>query len=346
VRVWVLVWLSAFVVVLYWVSLASRRPEAPEPEHLQRPTRLQPGPDSDVRKAVGAGELANALDEPDAADDANYATACFSDKCHVAEPDHGPANVTLLIGIVSDTQKHADFREAARATWVPAARALSSVQVVFFFPEQHPVALEEKARHNDVVFGSDTDRYMPVGYRMLQHFVAQYHARHILRVDVRSYVAVSRLLHRLDKVCSRPACEGEDIWAGRQVTNREVSELEPAYQFDTGLSMYLPYMSEGAYIISSSLASALVLMHNNVGLKPFHAEDISMGVWLIPIAARRIDLSPSFHVGSVCCIKDGQTDRPLVDICEAQSDQLPIVLNLLEKPEYLRIYHEALQACG
>lgn len=254
---------------------------------------------------------------------------------------------TLIIGILSEPVEDVEFRNTARATWLRSAQApgVDIANAVFFFTQQYaadPALQREVEQHGDIVFG-DGDSSMPVAYQMMDQLSQQYSVRHILRVGVRSYVAVDRLLDQLETLCERSGCAGEDIWAGRMITNREIPEEDKWYMEDTGLSMYLPYMSSDAYVLSASLAQSLSLMHSSIGLKLYGGEGETLGMWLIPIAARRIDFGASVHLESTCCFTaDGVAT---FDICARVAEQYPVIMGAFEKPEYLEQYHNALKSC-
>lgn len=269
--------------------------------------------------------------------------ACFTDKCDGHAADSSAANTTILIGILSEPVADAEFRAAARATWVKTAQELDHVKAVFFFTASSETVQQEANTYRDVVVGAQRHPDMPAAFQMLEHFAEAPEALHILRVDVRSYVSVPRLLAKLEHVCAAAKCRGEDIWAGRQITNKEITN-DRRYQEETGLNSYLPYMSSGAYLISMTLAESLSLMHNEIGLKYFGSEDVSMGVWLIPMAARRIDLGTAMQLERPCCFDSW--GRMKVNVCTEQAEQLPIVLSVLAKPQYLYKYHNAISACG
>jgi hypothetical protein len=253
---------------------------------------------------------------------------------------------TLLIGIISDPEEDVEFRAFARGTWVRSANAAGpDVKAVFFFPQRYSsdrALREEASKYGDVMFGiGDSD--MPVAYQMFKQLSQQFTAQNILRVNVRSYVVIDRLLARLETLCERPACAGEHVWAGRLVTNDTIPHQDQQYLEDTGLAEYLPYMSADAYVLSTTLVQSLSLMHTGIGLKIYSAEDVSMGVWLIPIASRRIDLGTAVHIENPCCFdKDGTVT---VDICDRMNEQYPVILSVLDKPEYLQQYHDSLASC-
>lgn len=269
--------------------------------------------------------------------------ACFTDKCGDGLADSRSSNTTILIGVISDAELDVEFRTAARATWLATAKGMEHVQAVFFFPAPTEALQQEADQCQDIAFGSNRHPAMPVAYQMLEHFVEKHDALHILRVDVRSYVSVPRLLAKLQQVCFASDCRGEDIWAGRQITNKEITH-DRHYQEETGLSSYLPYMSSGAYVISMSLAASLSLMHNEIGLKHIGDEDVSLGLWLIPMATRRIDLGTAVHLEKSCCFDSW--GRIKVDICDEHAEQLPIVLSVLSDPQYLHKYHDAIATCS
>ena len=220
-----------------------------------------------------------------------------------------------------------------------------TVDAVFFFTQEHAsdAGLQAEANKNgDIVFGG-VDMNMPVAYQMLQQLSQQFAARHIMRVGVRSYIVVNRLLNRLETLCARPGCAGEDIWAGRMITSREIPTEDLQYLRDTGLTMYLPYMSSGAYVLSTSLSQSLSLMNTDIGLKLYGAEDVVLGLWLIPMAARRIDFGSAVHLESACCFNADEIMT--FDICSRMAEQYPVVVSELAKPQYIEQYHSALMAC-
>jgi hypothetical protein len=272
-------------------------------------------------------------------------TPCFTYQCQVdVRKDTRPPKITLLIGVISDAYKDAAFRSAARDTWVQSANKIAGVQVLFFFPVDSPELAAEAAANHDMITSTSSHDRMPVGYQMLSTFARRFSARYIMRVNVRSYVTVSRLMEALDKACIRPGCDGQAIWAGKQMVGQHVVPDGGEYTRHTQLKTYLPYMRSEAYVLSHSLASALTLMHDRIGLKVLGDEDVSIGLWLIPIPVTRINLTASFYVDSPCCVLEG---KPVLDICTQSSEgELPIVLGLLEKPEYLVMYHALLARCN
>jgi hypothetical protein len=347
---------STVIVVLCALSILfstswtwqQQKPSVPEAQpsskaaHITR-QRIPPAPD--VRDL--SQQQTFLVQDPDAEEEADNnvyeATACFTEKCDGSSEDDNANATTIMIGILSDPLADVAFRAAARSTWLQAARELDSVEAVFFFPAATDDLEREASEHKDVVFGSRRTLDMPLAFQMFEFMADNASARHILRVNVRSYVVISRLLARLEQLCAKPACAGEDIWAGRQIASREIPAEDRAYAKDTGLTMYLPYMSSGAYLLSTSLASSLSLMHKEIGLKQLGAEDVSLGVWLIPMAARRVDLGSSVHLESDCCFDSA--GKMTFDICARSAEQLPVVLSTLERPEYLHQYHDALHAC-
>ena len=282
-------------------------------------------------------------DEDDGQDDSSFA----DQQQGVVEGEQVATNLTsIVIGIISHPIEDIEFRAAARATWVRSVKGLGrAVDAVFFFTQEHALDAglqDEASKHGDIVFGVG-DASMPVAYQMLEQLSQQFATRHIMRVGVRSYVVANRLLARLEAVCARPGCAGEDIWAGRMITSREIPTRDYQYLQDTGLSLYLPYMSSGAYVLSTSVAQSLSLMHTEIGLKLYGEEDREMGVWLIPMAARRIDLGSAVHLETGCCFNAAGTMA--FDVCARTAEQYPVVVGELAQPEYLKKYHNALLVC-
>ena len=84
-------------------------------------------------------------------------------------------------------------------------------------------------------------------------------------------------------------------------------------------------------------------MHTEIGLKLYGEEDREMGVWLIPMAARRIDLGSAVHLETGCCFNAAGTMA--FDVCARTAEQYPVVVGELAQPEYLKKYHNALLVC-
>jgi hypothetical protein len=270
--------------------------------------------------------------------------ACFSESCDLERRPEPEADVRLLVGIVSEHPEDAKFRSIARKTWVEEANHVPGVNVTFFMPFSDDELAKEQKVHRDIVFGDSSNAHMPVGYQMLHRLSHFTGVQNILRVGVRSVVNVRRVLAELDAACTNPSCRDQRIWAGCVVNNRTIEDDGGRYKAATGLSKYLPYMSDGAYVLSHSLATALVLMHTRIGLKPLADEDASLGLWLVPVPVQRIDLSNSFYTEPGCCLDWRQ--KPKVDVCARnKSGHLPVLLTNLKAPTNVDAYHRAFQRC-
>lgn len=273
-------------------------------------------------------------------------TRCFTAKCTVTEREEEPDSHRLIIAIVSDPVEDALYRQLARETWVSQANTVEGVRALFFFPASQTGAVAaEVAEHSDILVAQRSDESMPVGFQALAEIAARFSSSLLMRVSARSYIVPGRLLAKLDEVCSTRHCEGERIWAGKQLVTYGTGGTQ--YKADTGVDDYLPSMSSGAYVLSRPLVNALVLMHDRIGLKTISDDEgISMGLWLIPMPVRRIDLSASFYVDSPCCVLAGDEPRVVVDICaELSPGEPPAVLSVLERPEYVTMFHENLSNC-
>ena len=266
--------------------------------------------------------------------------ACFSQGCGAQRVPEPVRDIMLLIGVIS-APGDAPLRAAARRTWVQAATAQPGVQALFFAATPAQVFLDEHVAHGDVLLSDRAHDGMPVALRMLAQLAAMTTVQNVLRVDVCSYVVVPRLLAALEAACSEPACRDEAVWAGQLVAGAPVQPEHASYQQITGLPKYVPYMRGAAYVISHSLARALVLMHERIGLKDVGPEDVSMGLWLLPVPVRRVDLSDAVRMPPGCCV-DAATGRPSVSVCGPAA---AAVVGGLEAEAHIQAYHEALQRC-
>jgi hypothetical protein len=279
---------------------------------------------------------------PDALLDAKK--ACFSESCELERQPEAEVDVRLLVGIVSEHPEDAVYRSIARKTWANKANALPGVKIVFFVPAPGQGIEEEQEQYGDIVLEDSNSDNMPIGYQMLHKLSQLPGVQNILSVGVRSVVNVQRLLAELDAACVNPSCRDQRIWAGQLVTNRKIGDEGERYKAETGLSSYLPYMRNGSYVLSQSLATALVLMHTRIGLKPLADEDVSLGLWLVPVPVQRIDLSQSFYTEPGCCLDSRM--KPKVDVCaRSESGHQPVLLANLDSPDSVIAYHEAFQRC-
>lgn len=71
----------------------------------------------------------------------------------------------------------------------------------------------------------------------------------------------------------------------------------------TGLEKYPNYMMGGGYIVSGDVASALVSLHVQVGLKFTPIEDATFGFWLSAMDLRQVDHPKIYAWGTPCCFR-------------------------------------------
>jgi hypothetical protein len=341
--VWVLVaLLCGATVYLRYRSISSQQSKTIVAEEAGRSEQH----DTDI---ATLNERATVTSEAEAIADAlkeASARPCFTDQCQVVRDDPPATNVTLLVGILSDATADADLRKAGRETWVQHAWQQPGVEAVFFFPEHSPALAQEQAQYGDVVVPPAPIANMSAGVQMLLHLSSTSTARNILRVNVGQYIVVRRILARLAEACERPDCVKEQIWAGSLVQQRPVEGSgTEQYKWDTGLQYYLPYMRKEAYVMSRTLAAALKLIHEHVGLRWWVGpEESSMGLWLVPVPVKRMQWATSMHLQPDCCVSRAGL---IVDICKPRNKQghLPLVVNV-HQSVYMRRYHEALEQCN
>lgn len=203
---------------------------------------------------------------------------------------------TFLAVIIFSAAKNADRRRAIRETWLNFA---NTRRVEHFFvigtsglTMDNLEALNTEQKHNEdlLLLPYLKDSYGGLTKKLLESFkwVAQRHQfEFLLKVDDDSFVRLDALY---DEMVEKDRANGEAqkrlYWGyfdGRAHVKRAGQWTESEWFL---CDRYLPYALGGGYILSRRLVDYVVA--NAPLLQHYKSEDVSLGVWLSPLAITRV----------------------------------------------------------
>ena len=247
-------------------------------------------------------------------------------------------NAQLVVAVWCD-KEDASFVSAAEETWAASAHIDKRVEVLFFCGH-----CDETLSSKAISIECPSSGESPL-HGVLAYIMANYSPLLVMRADVRSYIDTTYTLPRIMEACSLSECNVDKLWAGMLVSQKSIEggsdEVAAEYIAKTGLSVYLPYMKASTYILSGALTSALVFMHESVGLKPFLSDELALASWLIPLQACRVNISNAFQAGSE--IFSGHLVEMRTNVCKPKR---PVLYYNLQSAEQVRLLHDALHHCN
>lgn len=203
---------------------------------------------------------------------------------------------TFLAVIIFSAAKNADRRKAIRETWLNLA---STRRVEHFFvigtagqTVDTVEALNTEHRHNEdlLLLPYLKDSYGGLTKKLLESFkwIAQLRQfEFVLKVDDDSFVRLDALYDEMvekDRVNSE--AQKKLYWGyfdGRAHVKRSGQWTESEWFL---CDRYLPYALGGGYVLSHRLVDYVVA--NAPLLQHYKSEDVSLGVWLSPLAITRV----------------------------------------------------------
>ncbi|XP_025104862.1 UDP-GalNAc:beta-1,3-N-acetylgalactosaminyltransferase 2-like [Pomacea canaliculata] len=150
--------------------------------------------------------------------------------------------------------------------------------------EEEAALKEEAAQHGDLLFVDVVDVYRALPSKLLHchaWFARHFHATHVLKTDDDVLLDVTGVLRSL---ASAPL-DGNTLWGNFRrdwVVERTGKWREP----DFPSSVYPTFPCGSGYVVSRNLHTWLA--DNARHLHSFQGEDVSMGIWLAPLAPRLI----------------------------------------------------------
>ncbi|XP_051162018.1 beta-1,3-galactosyltransferase 6 [Leptopilina boulardi] len=194
-----------------------------------------------------------------------------------------------LIVLVLSGVDHLEQRDTIRKTWLSEkyndVRYLFAVGTLNIHQSQRITLQSEKQKFNDLLLLPNLqDTYGTITKKILQsffHIHKEYDFDFILKCDDDSFVIIHRILRELDRWES----EGRKkfLYWGFFNGKAQVKRNGPWKETEWILcDNYLPYALGGGYILSYKLVEFIA--KNAENLKLYNSEDVSVGLWLAPVA--------------------------------------------------------------
>lgn len=194
-----------------------------------------------------------------------------------------------LIILILTSPDNLERRATIRKTWLsekqPAVKHLFIVGTLDILPEQRETLHSEKHKFSDLLLLPKLpDSYGTLTKKVLYAFrdiYESYDFDFLLKCDDDSFVLIHKILRELDK------WEGKgtkrELYWGFFNGKAQVKRSGPWKENDWFLcDYYLPYALGGGYVLSHNLVKFIAL--NMEILKLYRSEDVSVGLWLAPIA--------------------------------------------------------------
>ncbi|KAG5308215.1 B3GT6 galactosyltransferase, partial [Acromyrmex insinuator] len=194
-----------------------------------------------------------------------------------------------LIALILSSPDNLERRNTIRKTWL----AEHDATVKHFFvigtqdilPEQRNTLQSEKQKFDDLLllprlqdsYGMLTKKVLHTLKAVHEHYDFDY----LLKCDDDSYVLVHKILKELDKWQSKGT--KRELYWGFFNGRAQVKRSGPWKETDWILcDYYLPYAVGGGYVLSYNLVEFIA--KNADILKLHNSEDVSVGLWLAPLA--------------------------------------------------------------
>lgn len=275
-------------------------------------------------------------------------------------------SVFLFVGILSG-RGYRHRRLAVREAWANLAQESGEAVCRFILSEDEstPQVQKEVEQHQDVIFVKEKTNYKSILYKtyfVLEHAVATYDVKYILKTDDDAFINIKALIMQLKLLCQTPECKSERVYMGKMAKESEVL-LQPGHKWNnmvfhnhTGLKTYPNYMMGGGYIVSGDVASSLVNINRKMKLKFTPIEDATLGFWLMSMDLRHIDHPRFYTWAAPCCFKapvrrEGQRIVTRFQLQEDMEDNLCsddpwLVLHKIDSPTKMRYIGTRVQACN
>ncbi|KAL0122957.1 hypothetical protein PUN28_007549 [Cardiocondyla obscurior] len=196
-----------------------------------------------------------------------------------------------LIVLILSNPDNLERRDTIRKTWLADHGHGATVRYFFvigtqdILPEQRNTLQSEKEKFDDLLLLPRLlDSYATLTKKVL-HALKAIHERHdfdyLLKCDDDSYVVLHKILKELDKWQNKGT--RRELYWGFFNGRGQVKRNGPWKETDWILcDYYLPYALGGGYVLSYNLVKFIA---KNVDILKLHnSEDISIGLWLAPLA--------------------------------------------------------------
>ncbi|XP_076232846.1 beta-1,3-galactosyltransferase 6 isoform X2 [Calliopsis andreniformis] len=212
-----------------------------------------------------------------------------STKCSPTEQEVKIKSKYRLIIVILSSPDNLEQRATIRKTWLAykyaTVRHLFVVGTLDILPEQRETLQSEKQKFNDLLllprlldsYGTLTKKVLFALKETYEYYTFDY----LMKCDDDTFVLIQKLLRELDKWDNKGL--KKELYWGFFNGKAQVKRTGPWKETDWILcDYYLPYALGGGYVLSYNLVKFIAL--NMDILKLHKAEDVSVGLWLAPLA--------------------------------------------------------------
>lgn len=212
-----------------------------------------------------------------------------SENCSPSDQvDQNKPKFRLMILILTNSDNF-EQRDTIRKTWLSEKHAsvkhLFAIGTLDILSDQKETLLSEKEKFNDLLLLPKLlDSYSTLTKKLLYSFkeiYEYYDFDYLLKCDDDTFVLVHKILKELDKWQNKGT--KKELYWGFFNGKAQVKRSGPWKEMDwIFCDYYLPYAIGGGYALSYKLIQFIV--NNMEFLKLHNSEDISVGLWLAPLA--------------------------------------------------------------
>ncbi|KZC08806.1 PREDICTED: beta-1,3-galactosyltransferase 6 [Dufourea novaeangliae] len=212
-----------------------------------------------------------------------------STKCSPNEQETKTKSKYRLVILVLSSPDNLEQRATIRKTWLAqkyaTVRHLFVIGTLDILPEQRETLQSEKYKFNDLLLLPRlTDSYGTLTKKVLyalKEVYEYYDFDFLMKSDDDTFILVHKILKELEKWESKGT--RKELYWGFFNGKAQVKRSGPWKETDWILcDYYLPYALGGGYVLSYNLVKFIAL--NMDILKLHKAEDVSVGLWLAPLA--------------------------------------------------------------
>ncbi|XP_043602696.1 beta-1,3-galactosyltransferase 6 [Bombus pyrosoma] len=212
-----------------------------------------------------------------------------STKCSLNEQEVRNKTKFRLIVLILSSPDNLERRATIRKTWLAQKQATVKhffvIGTLDILPEQRETLHSEQQKFDDLLLLSRLpDSYGTLTKKVLYAFKEMYEYYEfdfVMKCDDDTFALVHKILKELDKWDSKGT--RKELYWGFFNGKAHVKRSGPWKEIDWILcDYYLPYALGGGYILSYNLVKFIAI--NADILKLYKAEDVSVGVWIAPLA--------------------------------------------------------------
>ncbi|XP_014215111.1 beta-1,3-galactosyltransferase 6 [Copidosoma floridanum] len=219
-----------------------------------------------------------------------------SRRCPGDEDDASKPKYRLIV-IVLSAPENSERRDVIRKTWLSPrpleVKSLFPIGTTKLRPEQRETVESENQKHQDLIFLPKLyDAYGTITKKVLQsfaHVITNYEFDFLLKTDDDTFALIDLILKDLNRWQNKGL--RKELYWGYFDGRARARKTGPWKEINWFLcDYYLPYALGGGYVLSYNLVKFIA--QNADVLKLYNSEDVSVGLWLAPLAniERRHDI--------------------------------------------------------